>query len=69
MYGFVNGVIVTCKKIVILKGVYVALPFEQQLKRHTIKKVGGKKEIQQLVYNGEVLICFSTTERQGDGKL
>jgi hypothetical protein len=39
------------------------------LKRHTIKKVEARKEIQQLVYNVEVLICFSTTERQGDGKL
>jgi len=39
------------------------------LKRHTIKKVGAKKEIQQLVYNVEVLICFSTKERQSDGKL
>jgi hypothetical protein len=38
-----------------------------KLKRHTVKKV--EKKIQQLVYNGEILICFSTTERQGDGKL
>jgi hypothetical protein len=30
MYGFVNRVIVTRKKTVILKGVYAAFPFEQQ---------------------------------------
>jgi len=68
-YGFVNGVIVTRKKIVIFKRVYAAFPFEQQTEKTYYKESGGKKEIQQLVYNGEVLICFSTTERQGDGKL
>lgn len=70
MHGFVNGVIVTRKKTVILKRVYAAHPFEQQTEK-TYHKVSGekKKEIQQLVYNGEVLICFSTMERQDDGKL
>ena len=74
MYSFVYCVNVRRKKILILRWVYAALPFEKQTekkKKTYIKKVewGGGKEIQQLVYNGQVLICFSTKERQGDGKL
>jgi hypothetical protein len=55
-----------------LKHVYVALYFEKQTEEASqkeSKKKKGKKEIQQPVYNGEILICFSTAERQGDGKL
>lgn len=43
MYGFVNLSIITRKKIVILKWVYAALPFEQQSEKTYHKESGGKK--------------------------